>query len=148
MTSLPAAKAFDVIFNELSKYSVGFEPTFRVLEQMKNSQIPNYPPYNLEQLSETTLRLSIALAGFKKEDIEIILQEKKLTITGNKTASDKARKFIVKGIAERSFTRAFILHQTMNITRAKFEDGVLEIDFEQIIPESQKPKKIDIQSVK
>lgn len=136
---------FDTIFKDLAKFSVGFEPTARILDQVRNIPNPNYPPYNLEQITDSTLRLSLALAGFRSEELDISVQEKTLTISGNQK-TDSTRNFLFKGIAERNFTRTFYLDPTIHITGADFQDGILTIDFEQIIPESQKPKKIEIKS--
>jgi len=143
MNTLTLSKHFDDMFRDLAKFSVGFEPTFRVLDQVRNTPNPNYPPYNLEQLTDTSLRLSIALAGFKQEEIDITVQGKTLTVSGTQK-TDNSRNFLFKGIAERSFTRTFYLDPTIHISGANFENGILTIDFEQIIPESQKPKKIQI----
>lgn len=142
-TTLTLAKTFEDLFKDMNKFAIGFEPHFKVLDQVRNSTIPNYPPYDIEIIDETHYKLVLALAGFTKEDLSITVQNKTLTIVGDQK-TDSTKNYLFKGIAGRSFTRTFYLDPTVHITNADFQDGILSIDFEQIIPESAKPKKIEI----
>lgn len=119
-----------------------------------------YPPYNIELLDEDKYRITMAVAGFAKEDVLIEVQENTLKVTGNKgsTAETEAeignekqkqeseRKFLHKGISERNFERKFQLGDNVKVLTADLENGLLHIDLERLIPEAQKPRRIEIGS--
>jgi len=134
----------DDIFRDLNRFAVGFEPTFRMLDQVRAQQ-PGYPPYDLESVGENEYRLSMAVAGFSADNIEITVHDGILTIEGNADKGD-GRNFLHKGIAARSFRRSFYLNAFVNVTTSNLDNGILTIDFVQEIPESMKPKKIAIGS--
>lgn len=128
----------------LERNLIGFEPMFRRLslgETVDNTG--GFPPYNLEVVSENHYRITLAVAGFKLEDLDITFADNKLTISGN-ISQRTERNFVHKGIAERAFTRSFILADHVNIVGADLETGLLTIDLEQEIPEALKPRKIAI----
>lgn len=131
----------------LNRNFIGFEPTLRRLtlsDSLENSG--GYPPYNLEVIADNHYRITLAVAGFKMEELDITLADNKLTISGttSQRSDNDVRTFVHKGIAERSFTRSFILADHVNITGAELENGLLTIDLEQEIPEALKPRKIAI----
>lgn len=107
-----------------------------------------YPPYNIELLGDDQYQISMAVAGFGRDDITIEAQDNSLTVQGNKPASDddKSRKFLHKGISERNFSRRFQLGDHVKVTGAEMADGLLHINLERIIPEAKKPRKIEIGS--
>jgi molecular chaperone IbpA len=111
-----------------------------------NSQA--YPPYDLIKLDEDTYRLSIAVAGFSREDINVSLDNGTLLIEGEiKEQSDGRKKYpeiVHKGIASRKFARTFSLGEYMEVTGADFKDGMLNIDLDRVVPEEKKPKTIKI----
>ncbi|WP_026294684.1 Hsp20 family protein [Salinimonas chungwhensis] len=106
-----------------------------------------YPPYNVEVLSETKYRITMAVAGFTQQDIDIEMLENTLTIAGKKApkaAGAPERTFLHKGISERGFERKFQLGDNVKVLGAELEHGLLNIDMERILPEAKKPKKIEI----
>lgn len=138
---------------KLDKYFVGFEDlnnriTKSVTEYAKN--VTNYPPYNIVKTDDNKYVIEMAVAGFGKHNLELELQDGVLVITGNTTVSDLVKEgidnaYLYKGIADRSFTRKFTLADTVEIKNAELINGMLRVWLENIIPDSKKPKKIDIE---
>ncbi len=110
----------------------------------------SYPPYNIELLGEDKYRVTMAVAGFSKDDVTIEVQENTLTVTGKKAGEDKdaatERKYLHKGISERNFERKFQLGDHVKVLAADMEHGLLHIDMERVIPEAKKPRQIEIGS--
>jgi molecular chaperone IbpA len=107
-------------------------------------KIPTYPPYNIRQTGENTYVIEIAVAGFGRQDLELELEDGKLTVKGNIQTNDTDDNYIFKGIADRAFTRQFILADTVEIKNADLINGMLKVWLERFIPEDKKPKKINI----
>ena len=105
-----------------------------------------YPPYNIELLAEDKYRITMAIAGFSKDDINIVVEDNTLSITGTKNsdADKQERKFLHKGISERNFERKFQLGDHVKVLAADLEHGLLHVDLERVIPEAKKPRKIEI----
>ena len=105
-----------------------------------------YPPYNIELLAEDKYRITMAIAGFSKDDINIVVEDNTLSITGTKNsdADKQERKFLHKGISERNFERKFQLGDHVKVLAADLENGLLHVDLERVIPEAKKPRKIEI----
>ncbi|MBR9790523.1 MAG: Hsp20 family protein [Gammaproteobacteria bacterium] len=105
-----------------------------------------YPPYNIELLAEDKYRITMAIAGFSKDDINIVVEDNTLSITGTKNsdADKQDRKFLHKGISERNFERKFQLGDHVKVLAADLENGLLHVDLERVIPEAKKPRKIEI----
>lgn len=140
------------VFGDLAKfdkYFVGFEDlhtrlTKSVSEYAKN--VTNYPPYNIVKTDENKYVIEMAVAGFGKHNLELELNDGVLTITGNTAVLDVLdNTYLYKGIADRSFTRKFTLADTVEIKNAELINGMLRVWLENIIPDSKKPKKIDIE---
>lgn len=113
-------------------FMLGFDELENLLLRISKGS-ENFPPYNIEQISETHLRLSLAVAGYKEEDLDISMEENQLTIKGAQN-TDPNRHFLHKGIAGRSFIKSFVLADGLLISEAFLENGLLHIDF-------QKPNK-------
>ncbi|WP_100656755.1 Hsp20 family protein [Alteromonas flava] len=105
-----------------------------------------YPPYNIELVGDDKYRITMAVAGFSKDDVSIEVQENSMTVTGSKESKDEERKFLHKGISERNFERKFQLGDHVKVLSADMENGLLHIDLERVIPEAKKPRKIEIGS--
>jgi molecular chaperone IbpA len=138
-TLLPA------VLKDFDKFFIGFDDTYSRLAKIHDDvtkYIPNYPPYNIKKVEDNKYVIELACAGFAKQDVEITLDDNKLTIKGK--ASDDAGNFIFKGIANRAFTRTFALDDQVEIKDAAMLNGMLKIFLEKIIPEHRKPRKIDI----
>jgi molecular chaperone IbpA len=143
MRSLTLTQQIDDLFRDFNRFAVGYEPTFRMLDQARTTQTNGYPPYDLESTGENNYRLSMAVAGFTADDLEITLQNGLLTIDG-KIKQDETRTYLHKGIAGRSFRRQFSLHPYVEIIGSSLSDGILTVEFVHEIPESMKPRKITI----
>ena len=131
--------------NPLLKSAIGFDHLFDMLNN-DMQQTNSYPPYNIEVLEDNRYMISMAVAGFKEDDIDITVQDGKLTVKGQKqNGQDKQeRRFLHQGIAERSFTQTFELADHVKVKGASLEDGILSIGLVKEIPEAKKPKKINI----
>lgn len=129
-----------------SKGSVGFDTILKRLESFVENtpkSLPTYPPYNIKKLDENKYLIEMAVAGFGKQDIELVLADGVLTITGAISSDDKAD-YLFKGIADRAFSRKFTLADTIEIKQADLINGMLKIWLERFIPENRRPKKIEI----
>lgn len=132
-------------FSPLYRSSVGFDRLANMVETAAsgNSQ-GGYPPYNIESLDENQYRITMAVAGFSTDELDIQTQSNMLTITGSKSAIEAQREFLYQGIAERNFERRFQLADYVKVTNATIENGLLHVDLEREIPEAMKPRKIEI----
>ena len=130
----------------LFKTSVGFDNL--VNEFFNEPQFNNatgYPPYNISKSDDDVYEITLAVAGFKKPDIEIELEDGVLKITGTSNVLDEEGvEYLHKGIAERNFVRTFKLAEYVEVSSAKLEDGILRVSLFKNVPEAMKPKKIDI----
>lgn len=126
------------MFND--PFFIGFQPN--ITTWTNTTRQDNYPPYNVIKEDEDTYTVELALAGFNKSDIEVSVDNGNLIIKGEKEKTEA--EFTHKGIATRSFNRSFILGEYMEVTGANFENGMLSIHVERIVPEDKKPKTIKI----
>ena len=130
----------------LFKASIGFDNL--VNEFFNEPQFTNatgYPPYNISKNKDDIYEITLAVAGFKKSDIEIELEDGTLKITGTSNVlDDDELEYLHKGIAERNFVRTFKLAEYVEVSSAKLKDGILRVGLERNVPEAMKPKKIDI----
>ncbi len=125
--------------------TVGFDRLFDLIENSARQQQDNYPPYNIERLSEDRYRVTLAVAGFKVEEIDITAQQNLLQISGHKAESqDDRAKFLHLGIANRNFERRFELADFVRVENAALADGLLTVELVREIPDAMKPRKIAI----
>jgi molecular chaperone IbpA len=128
--------------------TVGFDRLFDLIENnARLAQGDNYPPFNIERLSEDRYRVTLAVAGFRSDELEITAQQNLLQVKGRKeelASGSEAPKFLHVGIANRSFERRFELADFVRVEKADLADGLLVIDLVREIPEAMKPKKIAI----
>ena len=126
--------------------TVGFDRLFNLLDQAGSEQAPGYPPYNIERTGENAYRVSVAVAGFAENELNIELKENTLTIKGEKQASaeEKSGEVLYQGIAARAFERVFQLADFVQVKGAKLENGLLHVDLVRVIPEAKKPRQIPI----
>lgn len=141
--TLTLSNYLDDMLRDLNRVAVGYEPTMRVLDNLRHNTNQGFPPYDLEKVSETHYRLSMAVAGYSADHLEIVEHEGVLTITG-KITDDEARTYLHKGIAGRSFKRSFYLDSHVYVQDSQLQNGVLTINFVKEVPEALKPRKIDI----
>lgn len=129
----------------LFKASIGFDNL--VNEFFNEPSFVNtsgYPPYNISKGEGEDYEITLAVAGFKKPDIEIEMEDGNLKITGKSDVIDEGREYLHKGIAERNFVRTFKLAEYVEVKDAKLEDGILRVSLFKNVPESMKPQKITI----
>ena len=141
MTNLARYTATDLpaLIDRINKYSIGMDETFdRLFKQHETSS--NYPPYNLIQVSNVESLLELALAGFKKEEINVYTQDGKLFVEGQKEPDDTGTNYLHRGVAQRSFTRAWTLSDETEVRSVTFEDGLLNITLGRIVPNHHKRK--------
>jgi len=128
--------------------TVGFDRLLSTLDEALNipeKVLTSYPPYNIAKVSEDKYVIELAVAGFKREEIDITLEDSKLTIQGNaKKDEDGSKTYYHRGIALRNFTRVFTLADTVVVNSADLVDGMLVVELQNIIPESKKPRKISL----
>jgi len=130
-----------------SPFLLGFDEIERVLDRVSKGANDGYPPYNIERLATDSdhgemLRITLAVAGFSRDDLDITIEENQLMIRGRQT-DDKSREYLYRGIAARQFQRAFVLAEGIDILRAELMDGLLSIDL--VRPEPERiVRKIDI----
>lgn len=128
--------------------TVGFDRLFNDLDRViANSAINNsYPPYNIEKINENEFVISLAVAGFTMDDLEITHDGNELTITGTTPTSDEDKTYLHKGIAARGFTRVFTVADHVEVDTAELELGLLNIYLKRNVPEELQPKRIAITS--
>ena len=129
------------LFND--PFFIGFNRELGRLNSAHKTNTQSYPPYDLLKLDEDTYRISIAVAGFSKDDINVSVDNGTLIIKGEIIEVTDAE-VVHKGIAGRKFTRSFALGEYMEVTGAEMKDGMLHINVDRIIPEDKKPKTIKI----
>lgn len=126
-----------VIFD--SPYLLGFDHTRALIERL-NRASDNYPPYNVEAISDHHIRISVAVAGFTSDHLKLALTGQLLTLTAHKEAEPgdaEAREFLHRGIAQRGFTRSFVIGDGMEVTAAALEYGLLHIDLKRPVPDDK-----------
>jgi len=134
--------AFD--FSPFRRSTVGFDRLFELLENSAAGQMgDNYPPFDLVQLDDNRYRISLAVAGFRQDEIDITAQQNLLIVSGRKAKEDAAG-FIHRGIATTSFERRFGLADHVEVRSADLKDGMLEIELVREIPEAMRPRKISL----
>ena len=138
------------VWNSLRPFSVGFDSIFDEFDRMLESSdrySSNYPPYNINKLSENDYKIEVALAGYSKDDIELELKENTLTVRNKnkeKVINGENNGLIHKGISTRQFERSFTISEDIKVKNADLRNGLLNIELERIIPEDKKSRLIEI----
>ena len=130
-------------FSPLYRSAIGFDRMARLLDTAVADSKPSYPPYNVELVEENRYRISMAVAGFGEDSLEITSEQNTLTIKGSQDG-DKDRKYLYQGIAERNFERKFQLDEHVKVVDARLENGLLHVELVREIPEAMKPRRISI----
>jgi molecular chaperone IbpA len=133
-------------FSPFYRSTVGFDRLFNRLDTLSGQEAKTYPPYNIERTGDDAYRISIAVAGFSNGDIAIETKENSLVVKGAKPAesNEKAREFLHRGIAERAFELRFQLADYVEVQGATLENGLLHLELKRELPESKKPRTIQI----
>jgi len=132
-------------FSPFYRSTVGFDRLFNRLDTLVGQEAKTYPPYNIERTGDDAYRISIAVAGFSNGDIAIETKENSLVIKGAKPSeTDSNREFLHRGIAERAFELRFQLADYVEVQGASLENGLLHLELKRELPESKKPRSIQI----
>ena len=141
MTNLARYAAADLpaLLERINRNSIGMDEYFDRLFKLHETTT-NYPPYNLVQVSNTESRLELALAGFKKSEVNVYTQDGKLFVEGQREDKETGTEYIHRGVAQRSFTRSWTLSDETEVRSVTFEDGLLSVVLGKIVPEHHQRK--------
>ena len=130
----------------LYRASVGFDQIADLMDRVLTNDVaqPTYPPYNIEKTSEDGWQISIAVAGFTDEELNVEVRENALIVTAKKAADEGDRTYLHRGIATRAFERRFHLADHVRVTGATHVNGILSINLVREVPEALKPRRIEI----
>lgn len=133
-------------FSPLYRSAIGFDRVASLLDNLSRAEQnqPSYPPYNIELIGEDKYRITMAVAGFSEAELAIDINQNHLVVSGNKGAEQQERTYLHQGIAARGFERRFQLADHVQVLSAAYENGLLHIDLQKVIPESMKPRSIPI----
>ena len=141
MTNLARYHATNLpdLFDKITKNSIGMDDYLNRFWDMDTTS--NYPPYNLIQVNNHESKLEIALAGFKKDELKVYTEFGKLYVEGKKEATEVDGEFVHKGLAQRSFERVWTVSDDTKVGSVKFEDGLLTVELNKIVPEHHSRKE-------
>ena len=131
-------------FTPYRRSTVGFDRLFDLLESHARNAGDNYPPFNIERRGDDHYRITIAVAGFRPDDLDITAQQNLLVVQGRKRDDESAGEMLHLGIANRAFERRFELADYVRVEKADLADGLLTVDLVREVPEAMKPKKIPL----
>lgn len=139
------------IFKDFDKVFIGFDDQFNRLAKIHDDltkSIPNYPPFNVKKIDDNHYTIEMAVAGFGQSDIDIEIDGGKLVVKGNNAKADteEVGEYITRGIATRTFTRAWDIGDTFKVDNAEMFNGILTIALERVIPEHKKPVKVAVKT--
>ena len=133
-------------FTPLYRSTVGFDRLANILDQVMSADVSqnSYPPYNIEKTGENAYRITIAVAGFAEDELNIEAREGQLIVTGRKAETEEKGSYLHRGIAARAFERRFQLADHVRAVEARTENGLLHVDLVREVPEALKPRRIEI----
>lgn len=132
--------------NNLSRSAIGFDHLAQMIhEAQRTEQQPSYPPYNVELVTEDQYRITMAVAGFDRSELDIEVEHNTLKIVGRKQKSEQQPTYLHRGIATRDFEHRFKLADQVNVVSSSLDNGLLNIALVRVIPEALKPRKITIE---
>ena len=133
-------------FSPLYRATVGFDRIADLMDRVLSSDVPQptYPPYNIEKIDENAYRISVAVAGFSADELNVEVKDGGLIVSARKTDEAEAKTYLHRGIATRAFERRFALADHVKVTGAATADGMLHIDLVREVPEALKPRRIAI----
>ena len=132
-------------FAPLMRTAIGFDRLARLMDTaVSAADAPSYPPYNIEKTGEDAYRLTMAVAGFSRGDLELAVKDNTLTISGRISGENSTSKVLYRGIAGRAFERRFVLADHIVVEGADLQDGLLHVGLKRIVPEALKPRRIEI----
>lgn len=135
-------------FAPLFRTAIGFDRLARLMDTAAaTAEAPSYPPYNIEKTGEDSYRLTMAVAGFRPDDLELTVKDNTLVIAGRVAAEGEKTELLYRGIAGRAFERRFALADHIVVEGADVQNGLLHVGLKRVVPEALKPRRIEIGSV-
>ena len=132
-------------FSPLFRTAIGFDRMARLMDTaVSSAEAPTYPPYNIEKTGDDTYRLTMAVAGFRPEDLELTVKENTLVVSGRVTGEGQKGEVLYRGIAARAFERRFVLADHIVVEGADLRNGLLHVGLKRVVPEALKPRRIAI----
>ena len=132
-------------FAPLFRTAIGFDRLAQLMDTAASAgEMPNYPPYNIEKTGEDTYRLTMAVAGFRPEDLQMVVTDNNLVVSGLPSQEETKSEMLHRGIAGRSFERRFVLADHMVVDGADLQNGLLHVGLKRVVPEALKPRQITI----
>ena len=137
-------------FAPLYRATVGFDRVADLVDRALSADVaqPTYPPYNIEKTADDAYRISVAVAGFSPEELNVEVKDGALIVAARKAPTEGERTWLHRGIATRAFERRFALADHVRVTGASHENGILQIDLVRETPEALKPRRIEIAAVR
>lgn len=135
------------LFPQLDRWAIGYSTTLNTLQDLAKAKAPSYPPYNITKFEDGKWQIEMAVAGFRKDDIELKVQDRTLTVSSEVVEPEEEETFgevLHHGIAQRNFKTTFALAEYVEVDSAKLEDGILTIGLVTNIPDEKKPRVIEI----
>jgi len=132
-------------FAPLFRTAIGFDRLARLMDNAASTaDAPSYPPYNIERVSDDAYRLTMAVAGFRAEDLDIVVKDNTLVVSGRVSQDAPRHEVLYRGIAGRAFERRFVLADHMVVEGADLRDGLLHVGLKRVVPEALKPRRVAI----
>ena len=133
-------------FAPLFRTAIGFDRLARLADTASTTETTGYPPYNIEKLGDESYRLTMAVAGFRPEELDLVVKENTLVISGRPAADTQKNEILYRGIAGRAFERRFVLADHIVVEGADLQNGLLLVGLKRVVPEALKPRRIAIGS--
>jgi molecular chaperone IbpA len=134
-------------FAPLFRTAIGFDRLARLMDTAASApEAPTYPPYNIEKTGDDTYRLTMAVAGFRPEELDLVVKDNTLVVSGKVTSDNQKGEVLYRGIAGRAFERRFVLADHMVVDGADLQNGLLHVGLKRVVPEALKPRKIVVGS--
>jgi molecular chaperone IbpA len=134
-------------FAPLFRTAIGFDRLARLMDSVQTgAEASAYPPYNIEKLGEDSYRITMAVAGFSQDDLDLTVQDNTLVVTGRTANEAQKTEVLYRGIAGRAFERRFVLADHIMVEGAEMQNGLLHINLKRVVPESLKPRRVAIQT--
>ena len=132
-------------FAPLFRTAIGFDRLARLMDNaMSAADVSSYPPYNIEKTGEDTYRLTMAVAGFKPDELDLVAKDNTLVVSGKVNTDANKGEMLYRGIAGRAFERRFVLADHIVVEGANVENGLLHVGLKRVVPEALKPRRIEI----
>ena len=136
-------------FAPLFRTAIGFDRMAQLVNSLQEgTNAQSYPPYNIERTGEDSYVLTMAVAGFGPNDIDVVARENVLTVSGRAPQPEEGRSFLHRGIAGRAFERRFVLADHIVVEGATLENGLLQLSLKRVVPEALKPRRIEVQAAR